>query len=833
MNGDVHLILADDCQLAVNGGIEVEDDDEKVDNGSPNALTIYAQSTNESEMGSLTATASGEYKAGIGADGGEYSDALFTGGTITINGGYVTASAENGAGIGGSRGNFYKNFAGGAGGTITVNGGIVVATSTNSAGIGGGSGGSGYLSYTGNNCSAGGAGGKITINGGTVRATGGGGAGIGGGNGNSGGAGGTIAITSGEVTANGSKGGAGIGGAGGISHNNDRTGAAGGAGGTITISDGTVTATGSNVGHGVGAGIGGGAGSDGSYYWGGTGGNGGTIIISGGTVTATSGSSPYYADIGGGRGGYGRQGGQKPEAIADKIEIATNVIVKNGSGDDAKIGQAHGPNTRSWRYDGEGHWHPCGVSGCPDTDHQSQKEAHNFEWQDNEYGHWKECVACGYMNGGEDHRFGAWQTDGQRHWRACTVCGRQELGDHSADQTICGEPQHCSVCGYQMTAALAHDWSEWVSNNDGTHHRTCQRDKTHTETVSCSGDAATCDTAQICSICGYQIMAALGHDYGDLIPLKEATTTSTGMKAHYLCARCGNYFDEGKNPTTGDALTIPKKEHSGGGDNMPVITYHTLTFDTGGGSTIDKVRVQSGKTIDLSEYAPTREGYTFDGWYADAALTEKIERVKLTKDTIIYAGWTQQEPEPTPSVSDIFNDVAPDAWFVDVVQFAYDKGIMTGTSAATFSPELTTTRAMIVAMLQRLEGNPTAESAGFADVADGDWYADAVNWAASEGIASGMSETSFAPNDPITREQLAAILHNYAAYKGLDTSARADLSRYSDASSISDWAGEVMQWAVGESLISGMTSESLSPQGEATRAQVAAIFERFLGGETE
>lgn len=153
---------------------------------------------------------------------------------------------------------------------------------------------------------------------------------------------------------------------------------------------------------------------------------------------------------------------------------------------------------------------------------------------------------------------------------------------------------------------------------------------------------------------------------------------------------------------------------------------------------------------------------------------------------------------------------------------------MTGTSATTFAPNIATTRGMIVSMLYRLEGGPAAGSANFADVVDGAWYADAVNWAASEGIVSGYSADTFGPNDPITREQLAAILHNYAAYKGMDVTASADLSAYSDAASISDWATDVMQWAVGEGLISGMTEDTLAPQGEATRAQVAAIFQRFL-----
>lgn len=175
-----------------------------------------------------------------------------------------------------------------------------------------------------------------------------------------------------------------------------------------------------------------------------------------------------------------------------------------------------------------------------------------------------------------------------------------------------------------------------------------------------------------------------------------------------------------------------------------------------------------------------------------------------------------------------FTDVNDDDWFFDVVRYVYEQGLMTGTRDREFSPNLTTTRGMIVSILNRLEDGPTAEAAGFTDVADGDWYADAVNWAASEGIVAGYEDQTFRPNDPITREQLAAMLMNYAAWKGEDVSARADLSGYNDAASVSSWAAETVQWAVAEGLISGMPGNLLEPQGSATRAQVAAILERFL-----
>ena len=177
-------------------------------------------------------------------------------------------------------------------------------------------------------------------------------------------------------------------------------------------------------------------------------------------------------------------------------------------------------------------------------------------------------------------------------------------------------------------------------------------------------------------------------------------------------------------------------------------------------------------------------------------------------------------------VSDIFVDVAPNAWYKDAIQYAYDNGLMTGVSDTEFAPEATTTRAMIVSILARLEGVTTAQAAGFADVDDNDWYATAVNWAANVGVVNGYEDGTFKPNTAITREQLAAILMNYAAYKGEDVSNRASLATYTDQPST--WAQEAMQWAVAEGLISGVTNTELQPQGNATRAQVAAILQRFL-----
>ena len=223
----------------------------------------------------------------------------------------------------------------------------------------------------------------------------------------------------------------------------------------------------------------------------------------------------------------------------------------------------------------------------------------------------------------------------------------------------------------------------------------------------------------------------------------------------------------------------------------------------------------NGKDVEL-----TANG---DGTYT---FTMPSADVRITATFAEDPDWTEPE-EPATDVSDLFIDIAPDAWYKDAVQYAYDNGLMTGVSATEFAPEATTTRAMIVSILARLEGVKSAEAAGFADVTD-EWYATAVNWAANVGVVNGYEDNTFRPNTAITREQLAAILMNYAAYKGYDVSARADLSHYSDADSISSWANDVLLWAVAEGLLTGVTDDTIAPQAHATRAQVAAILQRFL-----
>ena len=177
-----------------------------------------------------------------------------------------------------------------------------------------------------------------------------------------------------------------------------------------------------------------------------------------------------------------------------------------------------------------------------------------------------------------------------------------------------------------------------------------------------------------------------------------------------------------------------------------------------------------------------------------------------------------------------FLDVAPGAWYADAVAYVYEHGLMSGTSATAFSPNTTTTRAMIVTMLYRLEGEPSVSfGSSFNDVDASMYYAGAVAWASQNGIVTGYDEATFGPNDAITREQMAAILYRYAQYKGYDTDVGGMAIReYEDYESISEYALSAMGWAVSEGLVTGTSGNTLTPAGSAIRAQIATIFMRFI-----
>ena len=395
------------------------------------------------------------------------------------------------------------------------------------------------------------------------------------------------------------------------------------------------------------------------------------------------------------------------------------------------------------------------------------------------------------------------------------------------------DPEPPTVC--------IHNWGEWTSNGNGTHTHTCLNNSSHTETGNCSGGTATCTEKAVCKICNtaYGELNASNHTGGTEVRGRvEATTSADGYTGDTYCKGCNTKIatgesipkkDSGDSPSGGSSSGGSSSSSGGGGGGGT--TYYTLTFETNGGDSMQAIRAARGKTLDLSAYTPMRDGYDFGGWYADKALTQRITEIKLSGSKTVYADWKKREPNEPDAVKNPFADVNAGDWFYRDVLFSYEKGLMSGMDTAVFAPYANTTRAQIAVIFYRMEGSPAVEGENsFTDVVRDSgmaWFYDAVTWAQKNGIMGGYGNSSFAPNDPITREQLAAIFYRYAQYKGYDTTQGGMAIReFDDYESISDYAMGAMAWAVNTGLVKG-DSNLLYPKGTATRAELAALFHRF------
>ena len=278
----------------------------------------------------------------------------------------------------------------------------------------------------------------------------------------------------------------------------------------------------------------------------------------------------------------------------------------------------------------------------------------------------------------------------------------------------------------------------------------------------------------------------------------------------------------------------------------PVKTWN-ITYVTDGGTIggLYPVTYTEG-TVTVLPTDVTKPGYTFLGWFTAYTGGVQVRQIGATEtgDKVFYAHWKKNADPIDPIIpilpgiiggntgSNIklpFGDVTVSDWFYDDVRYVYANGIMDGTSSDRFAPNAPLTRAMIVTILYRMDGSPAMSGASdFKDVDSNKWFAKAVAWAAANGIVNGYGSGLFGPNDPVTREQLAAILYRYTAYCKASTTMNGDnLASFTDLSTVSGYALESMNWAVGEKLLKGANSK-LDPKANATRAQVAAIIHRYL-----
>ena len=239
----------------------------------------------------------------------------------------------------------------------------------------------------------------------------------------------------------------------------------------------------------------------------------------------------------------------------------------------------------------------------------------------------------------------------------------------------------------------------------------------------------------------------------------------------------------------------------------------TITATPDAGYEVDTVTVTdaNGNSVSVTKVNDTT--YTFTQPNSKVKIDVTFKPIQGAATTGVFAP---------------YSDLDANEWYADGVRYVLEHGIMSGYGDGKFGPNDTTSRAMIAQILYNMEGKPAYSGmSDFTDVNANDWYAAAIRWASAEGIVGGYGNGKFGPNDELTREQLVTILYRYAKYKGVNVSAQASLAAYNDAASVSDWATEAMQWAVGSRLISGKTTTTLNPQDKATRAEIATIIMRY------
>ena len=810
------------------------------------------------------------YGGGIGG-GGDLSggDTGGDGGTITISGGTVEVQSVSGAGIGGGSSGFGPSNwkptkgTGGSGGTITISGGSVTATTMTGrtiglfseqnqgrwagAAIGGSFGGSSgnitisggtvtaivssqtaphadpdadpiYSAGIGSSSSSSSGGGTITISGGTVFAQSPDGAGIGCGE-NSDGSAIVIAISGGTVEAV-STNGAGIGGgmiealSAMVNFETIYS------GGEITISGGSVSAQSTN-----GAGIGSGAviydveevSERNTPEV-----NGGEITVSGGTVSA---QSVRGAGIGGGSGQVTVDpDAQTPPSLTPYSSDGGTVTISGGT-------------VEAVSTEGVG----IGSGGMPFY----QSESHYVD----QYIH---CVSgkAGTFTTGPDGNAMLFATGRIAHI--------EDDDDTPAWQGVIFLGSEGQLYGTSVTL------SEDVTIPSGN---TLEIGQGQTLSVG-RGVTMTIDNENCLTGAG---TLGAGGSYEILNPLPVFTPTTLFYTGSDLSGRLsltapagsvsimGQIFTVSGTPTYRDwVITLPA------GGILQVGTYTVTAYSPSQGRTVSGQitvigdssstptysvilpgRVEGGTVTAKKSYAEEGETFRFtvtpdEGWELDTlSVTDNRGTeldVKYEGDSVysfkmparrveIQVSFREIPPESLP-----FTDIADNAWYADAVRYVYEHGLMAGTSATTFAPDATTSRSMIATILWRMAGSPVVNYAmNFADVPQDQWYSEAIRWAVSEGIASGYGNT-FGTHDPITREQLAVMLYQFAQARGYDVSVgeNTNILSYTDMSDVAEYAIPAMQWACGAGIISGTGDGStLTPQGQATRAQAAVMLTRF------
>lgn len=330
--------------------------------------------------------------------------------------------------------------------------------------------------------------------------------------------------------------------------------------------------------------------------------------------------------------------------------------------------------------------------------------------------------------------------------------------------------------------------------------------------------------------------------------LKKDGYTFVGWSYNSTTYKPGETFTMPENDVTFTAVwqenAKPNPNPGGSGSGSGGVTSYPVTVNSPANGTVaaDKKSAASGATVTITVTPETgykvgtvtvkdKNGKTIAATEKDGKYSFQMPASAVSVDvTFVKDGQSSVGDCPKDSTCpvDPFKDTANNAWWHDGIHYCVQQGLMNGVASDQFAPNGTTTRAMIVTILWRMEGSPaTSYGMSFTDVPAGQWYTEAIRWAQSTGVVTGYDAKTFGPNDNVTREQLAAILYRYTAHKGGDVSKRSTLAQFTDVNQISSWALENIQWANAVGMVNGRTDTTIVPKGNATRAEAASMIQRF------